>query len=114
MFKTDNERDKKAFDIANWLSTHNNFKSHGRHLPRTELEKKGLAIDYLEQDQTLQELVLSVFHATNHTFAGSSVKIIENHLGHAFIKHVAPQFQMPIRPLQIQQPPPQRVPPTAP
>ena len=42
---------------------------------------------FLEDDQELQELLLSVFHATTHTLMGTSAaKIIENHMGKAFIK----------------------------
>lgn len=117
MLKGDADGNKKAFEIADWLSTHNNFKSHGRHLSRADLEKKGILIDYLENDQTLQDLVLSVFHATNHMFAGTlSVKIIENHLGHAFVKHLKPPqtpigLQIPLQlPAQIIQPPKQNPP----
>ncbi|GAH21951.1 unnamed protein product, partial [marine sediment metagenome] len=47
----------------------------------------GLKIEDLEKDKKLQDLILSVFHSTTHTFEGTSaVKIIENHLGKAFIK----------------------------
>jgi len=47
----------------------------------------GLIIENLEDDQEFQDLILSVFHATTHTFNGTNaVKIIENHMGKAFIK----------------------------
>lgn len=107
MFKADPAREKKANIVADWLSTHNNFKSHGRHIPRTDLEKNGLLIDHLESDQQLQDLVLSIFHATNHTFIGTqAVKIIENHLGHAFIKQAMLPQIMPIgMPIQFGPPP---------
>jgi len=46
-------------------------------------------VENLEDDDKLQDLVLSVFHATTHTFDGTgAVKIIENQLGKAFIKQV--------------------------
>jgi len=46
-----------------------------------------LKITNLEDDQVFQDLVLSVFHATTHTFSGTpAVKIIENHNGKAFVK----------------------------
>jgi hypothetical protein len=98
MFKDDPEGTKKASEISEWLAMHRHFKSHGRHIPRAELESKGLLIDHLEQDQILQDLVLSVFHATNHTFNGTGAfKIIENHEGRAFVKsanvNVPVQFQ---------------------
>ena len=41
----------------------------------------------LEDDQETQDLCLSIFHATAHTFTQTpGVKIIENHLGKAFMK----------------------------
>ena len=46
-----------------------------------------LRIEYLEKDSQLQDLVLSVFHATTHTFSSTpAMKIIENQNGKAFIK----------------------------
>jgi len=91
MFKGDSQRDKKAKDIAAWLSDHGEFKSHGRHIPRSEVERRGLRVEHLERDQQVQDLFLSVFHATTHTFGATpAVKIIENHLGKAFIKQARP------------------------
>ena len=87
MFKGDPKRAAKAKQIAKWLCDHRYFKTHGRHIPRAEVEKRGVRIGHLEKDETEQDLVLSVFHATTHTFNGTAaVKIIENHLGKAFIK----------------------------
>ena len=44
----------------------------------------------LESEQTFQDMSLSVFHATTHTFsATSAAKIVESHSGKAFIKHFA-------------------------
>jgi Serine dehydrogenase proteinase len=76
-----------AASIADWLSSHKNFRSHSRHIPRGDCESHGLSIEPLENDETFQDLVLSIFHATTHAFNLSpAVKIIENHLGKAFIK----------------------------
>lgn len=89
MFKDRRDKATKARRIAKWLADHRRWKSHGRHIPRDMLEQKGLTIEHLEQDQTAQDLFLSVFHTTTHTFAAThAVKIIENHLGKAFIKQV--------------------------
>jgi hypothetical protein len=100
MFRNDPDRRAKARRIANWLANHRYFKSHGRHVPRGAAEKRGLKIEHLEANQQFQDLVLSVFHATTHTFnATTAVKIIENHKGRAFIKQVQPVF--------VQMPPPQ-------
>jgi hypothetical protein len=107
MFNADRDGKTKARTIADWLSAHSDFKSHGRHIPRQELEQKGLKIVPLEKDQSLQDLVLSVFHATTHTFnVTGAVKILENHLGKAFIKQAQAQAMfVPIPGPHPQQPP---------
>lgn len=86
MFKDDQERGIKAHVISDWLSKHGEFKSHRRHISRDQLENHGVKIDRLEADEKAQDLFLSVFHSTTHTFSGTpAVKIIENHEGKAFI-----------------------------
>lgn len=90
MFKFSDDSESQAESVSTWLASHQNFMSHSRHLTRSELISKGLKIVQLEEDQLLQDKILSVFHATNHTFTGTSaVKVIENHQGKAFIKHFA-------------------------
>ena len=87
MFKDSNDGEKKATEVASWLANHKLFKSHNRHIPRADLQEKGLKIVKLEEDETLQDLSLSVFHATTHTFSyGLATKIVENHTGRAFVK----------------------------
>lgn len=78
---------ERAERVSTWLGNHANFKSHSRHLSRETLADKGLVIDHLEDDQEEQDLFLSVFHAMTHTLSSTlAVKLIENHLGKAFIK----------------------------
>ena len=89
MFKGQPDAATKAAEIAKWLSSHSEFKSHGRFLPRAVLRDKGLIIDSLEDDSTLQDLVLSIFHTTTHTFSHTgAMKIIENQMGKAFCKSI--------------------------
>lgn len=79
MFK---DTDKKEKDVAGWLGDFNSHKTHGRPINYQLAMEKGLKITLLEDDQELQDKVLSVFHATLVTFDVSTcVKIIENHLG---------------------------------
>lgn len=95
----------KARKIASILTAHSRFKSHGRHINRDQVQGMGFNIQELEADQAFQDLVLSVFHATTHTFSGTpATKIIENHLGRAFIK-LSQQIQMGVS--RAVQPPPQ-------
>ena len=96
MFRYRDDRAEFARSVSDWLSDHQKFKSHGRHLSRPELIEHGLTVLSLEDDEELQDLGLSVFHATTHTFAATpAVKIVENHVGRAFIKRyfVAPPAQ---------------------
>ena len=87
MFKGMNDRSKKARAISEWFADHKHFMSHSRHIPRAEIEAKQLKVIRLEEDHILEDLSLSIFHAATHVFARSPVrKIIENHIGDAFIK----------------------------
>lgn len=89
MFKNEQASDKDVIinQIASFLANHDNFKSHGRHISREKAEAIGLHIEHLEDDAKFQDLVLSVFHATTHTFSSTpAMKIIENQHGKAFIK----------------------------
>jgi ATP-dependent protease ClpP protease subunit len=101
------KKSNKPKEIAEYLSNHKNFQTHGRHIDRDLAKKIGLVIEDLENDQQLQDLVLSAYHAMTHTLSATpSVKIIENHIGKAFIKTQAQQ-------VIIQGPPsgfPQRLP----
>jgi hypothetical protein len=99
---------QKAEEIAEWLAKHDNFMTHARQLSRDVLESKGLNIEKLEDDQTAQDLFLSIFHAAVLTLSSSgTVKLIENHLGkcmatRAGVIQVIPQQQGPQQ--QPQQP----------
>lgn len=118
MFKGQEDATEKANHVAAWLSNHGEFKTHSRFLTRERLRSEGgLEVHNLEDDQELQDLVLSVFHAVTHTFnATPAVKIIENHEGKAFIKQIqAVMVNLPIQglPPAIQPPAQQPIPPPA-
>jgi ATP-dependent protease ClpP protease subunit len=73
--------------IVSELSDHALTKSHARHLSLTNCKDIGLKTVPLESDKKLQDAVLTVHHACIHTLtATSAFKIIENHLGIAFIQ----------------------------
>ena len=60
--------------------------SHSRHFSVDFCKKIGLNIEELENDQELQELVLSVHHAFIITIdATNTTKIIENNTGARFV-----------------------------
>jgi hypothetical protein len=108
MFAGVDDGPTKAAEISSWLCNHSDMKSHSRYLSRDTLEDHGLVIERLEDDQRLQDAVLSAFHAVNLTLSGTgAVRVIENHLGHAFLKQVAiPMIQFPgaVAPPQQQHP----------
>jgi len=83
----------RAKATAAHLADHTKFKSHNRFINRDKSRQElGLEIEDLESDWPTQDAVLSAFHAASHTFTASpTIKIIENHLGKAFIKSQAVQ-----------------------
>lgn len=91
---------RNALRIARALADHRLFKSHARHLDRDKVRNLsgsvGLVVVDLELDQTLQDLVLSVYHSSMLVFGSTpTAKIIENQMGKAFIKTM---LQLPIMP----------------
>ena len=89
MFKMEDDGEHRADLVSEQLADHRYFKSHSRHLPRSELEKMGMRIVPLEEDPVLQDKSLSVFHAAMLTMSGTpALKIVESHQGRAFIKSV--------------------------
>lgn len=80
MFKNDQE--KRGATIAHWLADAKEHKTHGRPISAQSALAAGLKVSFLEDNQDLQERVLSVFHATMVTFQVTPcVKIVENHRG---------------------------------
>jgi ATP-dependent protease ClpP protease subunit len=82
MFKDETDANIKSKNIAEWLGKKDNHKTHGRPINYTTAKEKGLKIFELEDDQHLQEKVLSVFHATMATFEITHcTKFVENQIG---------------------------------
>lgn len=78
-----------ATKVLGELADHALTLSHARHISAQKAEELGLCVEMLEDDQDLQEAVLTVHHATIQTFASTpAIKIIENHLGVASIQSV--------------------------
>jgi len=107
MLKGDRE---KATEVAAWFADFNAFKSHGRPVTAANALQQGLNVTRLEDDQTLQDLVLSVHHAVRHTFSDTgTTKLIENHHGRAYIEMLSPvlvQQPSPPAPAPAQTAPP--------
>lgn len=89
MFKNVENGKALADEVTKKLSDRTVMKTHARHLGIETCKKIGLVIGELEDDNELQDLVLTVHHTYMHTFANSSsIKIIENHDGVATVIHV--------------------------
>lgn len=79
--------DIKIAKIIQELGNHAVNLSHARHLSADKCKEIGLKIEMLEDDQKLQDAVLTVHHAFIHTLTGTpACKIIENHRGVAYIQ----------------------------
>lgn len=85
MFKdlSQEEADARIRRIISRLN--NNNKSHSRHFGIETCRSLGFKVEALEDDDDLQDAVLSVHHAFTITFdQGKNAKIIMNHLGSGY------------------------------
>ena len=85
MFASDPAATRKAGAIARWFGDYSKHKSHALAISRDQARARGVVIDDLEADSTLQDAVLSVHHAALITFFTPSYEIVENHLGQAWV-----------------------------
>jgi len=87
MFSSERTKAAKAKKIVSFLGNHALTKSHSRHITPEKCKELGLKISMLEDNQKLQDAVLSVHHACIHTLTSTpAFKMIENHNGIAFIQ----------------------------
>ena len=86
MFARYTDRKSRTQKVIHALNNHADTRSHSRHIALEEAKKTGLAIEPLENDDHLQDLVLSVHHAYMCTFWSTpAIKIIESGTGSAVI-----------------------------
>jgi len=90
MFDGNSNATALAQNLSQYLSTHDEFMSHSRRISKDQVEEEGMAVQSLEEDQHLQDLVLSIFHATMITHNRRNIaKIVENQHGDLFSLEVA-------------------------
>jgi hypothetical protein len=97
MFAGQPDAKERASQIVKRLTDYRSNKRHDRHIHTEECEAMGLNVERLEKpgSEALQDLVLTVHHCYMHAFMNSNAcKIIENHMGAAYIKQVAPSQQL--------------------
>ena len=87
MLANDPGKKQKAENIVDDLSDHALTKSHDRHLSAQRCADIGLHVKMLEDDNTLQELILAVHHVCMLTMMDTpAIKIIENQNGFGVIQ----------------------------
>jgi ATP-dependent protease ClpP protease subunit len=87
MFHGHPDAEAKAKTIVRKLSSSTRNRTHNRHIHFDECQEIGLDVSLIEDDQELQDLVLTVHHCFMHTLMNTDAfKIIENHLGAALVK----------------------------
>jgi ATP-dependent protease ClpP protease subunit len=90
-----NGDESKTKKILKEFSDHKIHKSHARHISKDKCKEIGLSVIDMETDNVLQDLILTVHHSFMHTFAHSTAtKIVENHLGAAYIESLPVQMQV--------------------
>lgn len=87
MFYRHQSKVAKIDRIINALTEYQEVKTHDRQIRYEEAKNIGLKIKLLEDDNKFQDIILTVHHCYTHTLSNTSAfKIIENHIGAAFIK----------------------------
>ena len=109
------DRASRALEIAEYFGSdvsYERFKTHGRPIRIEELSTvQGLRVRALEENDKLQDAVLSLYHTLDISFGGPAIKIVENHKGARYVR-AQQQLLIPIQPSQPA--PPLPSPPLAP
>jgi len=91
MFKGESDGVQKGLAIAEWLGNAAIHKTHGHPICFLEAATHNLKVTALEDNQELQDLVLSVYHALCITFESTGcVKMIENQNEKGWYTVIAP------------------------
>jgi ClpP class serine protease len=89
MFSGRSDSAAAAKATAKHFNDASKHKSHGRRIDRDEAREQHVVIDDLEDDQVLQEAVLTAYHVMSIVFdQGQFAKIIWGHNNQAFLKPV--------------------------
>lgn len=90
MFDGDPQAVQKGAAVAAHFNDATKHKSHGRRIDRDEARGVGVVVDDLENDQPLQEAVLSAYHVLTILFSSSpAAKVLWSTTGASFIKNLA-------------------------
>lgn len=101
MFHGDPQGEEKAARVVKELTDTHTHKMHQRHVSASKAAEIGLTIKMLEAkgEGRLQDLVLTIHHCYMHTLMNTlAYKVIENHLGIAFVKNQVAPPQLKVNP----------------
>ncbi len=86
MLKDEAEPDSIIDRIMSTVASHDNTKSHERHISATKAKEIGLKVTMIEEEQKLQDAILSVHHSAVLALSAVRIsKIIENQNGTSMI-----------------------------
>lgn len=86
MLKTAHNKEELIKGIIKELGDHSVNLAHNRHLSAKKCQEIGLKVKMLEDDNELQDAVLSIHHIFMHTLRSTNaVKIIQNNMNISFI-----------------------------
>jgi hypothetical protein len=95
MFRDDENAEAKATAVADYLSQHSNFKSHGRGVRHSDLAAKNLSLkiyDLDAGDKELQRKIWAIYCAVDVIFGATGIyKLFYNSADHALIRAQAVQ-----------------------
>lgn len=87
MFAEQEDADRLAELVADWIGDHNNFKAHPRQITIDDLKAHRVKVIDLRDEPSLRDSIWAVWSAYRVTFDQSEAfKIFENSRGEAFIR----------------------------
>ena len=88
----------KFAEIANFFNNPSLHKSHGKRISRKDAREQGLSIIDLEDNQDLQEAVLTAYHTMTILFEKTPAsKIVVSNFGKRWIKNIAQPINVPMK-----------------
>lgn len=89
MFRGKSDALHAASEAASYFNKASVHKSHGRRIDREEARSQQVYVDDLEEDQNLQEWVLTAYHLVTLAFEKSpATKILASNLGRLWVKNL--------------------------
>ena len=97
MFRSADETDEKAKEIVEYVNADSEeVHTHGQRIGIDDLQVLGANVEALENNQDLQEAVLSAYHLMTIIFERTpSLKFIANHAGKMWSKNMPPEINVP-------------------